>query len=49
MEFVFEQQVLFRVEMSLTCDLMVKYPRDGERCQNLERLRFFFYFCFKFS
>ena len=48
MEFVFEQQVLFRVEMSLTCDLMVEYPWGGERGQNLECLRFFFTFAFNF-
>ena len=34
--------------LSLTCDLMIKCPRGGERGQNLEQFRFFFIFALDF-
>ena len=48
MEFVFEQQVLLGLTLSLTWDLMVYCPRGWGKGQNLEHLNFFFIFALNF-
>ena len=49
MEFVFEQQVLFRVDSVFDLRPHFLVPPGWGKGQNLEHFRFFFYFCFKFS
>ena len=49
MEFVFEQQALFRVDSLFDLRPHGLAPTGGERGQNLDHLRFKIYFCFKFS
>ena len=46
--FIFEQQVLFRVD-SVTSNLKVKVPWGRARGQNLGHLRIVLFFCFYFS
>ena len=46
MEFVFEQQVLCRVDSLFDLQPHGLVPPGGERGQNLEHLNFFFDFCF---
>ena len=48
-EFVFEQEVLFRVDSLFDLRPHGLVPPGWGKGQNLEHLRFFFYFCFKFS
>ena len=48
MEFVFEQQVLFRVDSLFDLRPHGLEPRGGERGQNLEHLRFFLIFALNF-
>ena len=48
MDFVFEQQALFRVDSLFDLRPNGLVPRGGERGQNLEHLNFFFIFAFNF-
>ena len=49
MEFVFEQQVLFRVDSLFDLRPHGLVPAGGERGQNLEHLNFFLILCVWYS